>query len=673
MAIKPLEPGKLRLVTDPARLPFDSTAALQAPLAPAGQDRAMRALMFGAGMAQPGFNVFVTGPRRSGQRDAVRQALERLAAAMPAPPDIVYVHNFDAPQRPRMLRFASGEGAQFRAGLAEFVAELKTAKPGDVPALRSLIAPLAHRFNRHREAHAHIGCIYQDAVKQIGDVPVHRYVANVIVDSGAARGAPVVSLSRPSLANLVGRVDHVTVLMSVVADHRHIRPGALHAANGGFLLVDALDLVRQEAAWEALKRALRSRSIRIESLSELHDRVPAQPLHAEPVPLDVKVVLFGEAWTYHRLAQADPDFAALFKVQADFSNTAPRDDTNCADLLGTMAGIARAEGVKQLDRSGAARLIDEAARLSGDAERIDVRTDLLADLVREADHYAAVAGRSLIAGEDVARAVEAREDRTGRAKALERERVARRIVLIDTEGAAVGQVNALTIASAGGASFGMPVRLTAQAAPGDGRVIDIEREARLGGPVHAKGVQILSGYLNGAYAIGRPLSVAASIAFEQTYGPVDGDSASAAELIAILSAIAGVPVKQSIAITGSINQHGQMQPIGGANEKIEGYFDVCAARGLSGRQGVVIPKANGASLMLREDVVSAAGKGLFAVYAVETIDEAIGVLTGMTPGRKGRNGKFQRGSFNRRVQDRLIDFARPRVLKPVHLDPWWRI
>ncbi|HWD27211.1 MAG TPA: AAA family ATPase [Rhizomicrobium sp.] len=789
-----ISPARLRLTTDPARLPFESTAELAEPTGPVGQDRAMRALHFGAGMAQPGYNLFVTGPQGSGKRSSVRRSLERLAAAMPAPCDIAYVHNFEAPARPRVLRFAAGDGARFKADLAGFVAALKAAMPklfdddayrsrrasleqdfhavaeasfaalrreaeahglalvesdggfdfrpcrdglvmsdADFRALRkaerdrlaeltvvlraalektmarlenlrlavidkirvldrelgevevcALMAPLAQRYTTHREAHAQLCAVYHDALTQIealqaaanGEesepIPFHRYDVNLIVDHAGAKGAPVVTLNLPSLANLVGRVEHQTLLMAVVADFRGVRAGALHAANGGFLLIDALDILRQDAAWESMKRALKARRVKIESLSDLHDRGHGAGLSPDPVPLDVKIVLFGEAWVYHRLAQADIEFADLFKVQADFSATAARDDANCEALLATVASIARTEGLKQLDRSGAARLVDEASRQASDAEKISVRTGRLADLVREGDHYAALDGRALIASQDIARAVAAKEDRGGRLKALEHELIQRGILFIDTAGETVGQVNALTVMSAAGFAFGMPARITAQVAPGEGRIVDIERVAQFSGPSHVKGMQILSGYLQGMYATGRPLSIAASVAFEQSYGPIDGDSASAAELIAILSAIANVPVKQSFAITGSINQHGQIQPIGGANEKIEGFFDICARKGFTGTQGVILPKANLVTLMLREDVVEAVRAGIFRVHAIETVDDAIAILTGLPAGAKKR-GAFARGSFNARVQERLIDFARLRVLKPVHLDGWWRI
>ncbi len=800
MSVKPLDAEKLRLVTNPARLPFETTAELPEPTGPVGQDRAMRALHFGAGMAQPGYNIFVTGPVGSGKRNSVKRALQRLAAAMPAPPDLAYVHNFTAANRPCLLRFAAGDGARFKAAMAAFVADLKSAMPllfesedyrsrraaleeefhrtaegaferlrqlaerhglalvergeggfdfrptrdglvlsedeyrrlgkaereaaairirelrGELDRvmehlesvrqasvekargldremgearLRALIAPLAQRFSQHREAHEHLARVYKDALGQLdallaaargeGDertrrdaAALHRYDVNLIVDNQGREGAPVLTLGLPSLTNLVGKVEHVPMLMTVVTDYMLIKPGALHQANGGFLLIDALDLFRQDVSWESLKRALAARRVKIESLSDIMDRSQQVSIQPEAVTLDIKIVLFGEAWVYHRLCQADPGFADLFKVQADFCATAARDDENCAALTATMASIARSDGLKQMDRGGAARLLDEASRQAGDAEKISVRTGKLADLLREADHYAALAGRTLIGADDVARAVAAKEDRSGRLKALEHELVQRRILFIDTDGARAGQVNGLTVLSAAGFAFGMPARITAQVGPGDGRIVDIERAAKFSGPSHVKGLQILSGYLNGAYATGRPLSICAHVAFEQSYGPIDGDSASAAELVAILSAIAQVPLRQGIAITGSINQHGQMQPIGGANEKIEGFFDICAARGLKGHHGVIIPKTNLMSLMLRSDVVEAAARGLFAIYAVETVDEAIEVLTGLPAGTRRRGGGFSRRSFNAKVQDRLLDFARPRLLKPVHLDGWWR-
>jgi lon-related putative ATP-dependent protease len=797
--VKPLGADRLCLRTDPARLPFQTTGELTPVDGPVGQERAMRALGFGARIAQPGYNIFVTGPQGSGRRAAVKSALARLAANAPTPPDWCYVHNFAAPHKPLPLKLPTGQGAVFKQAMSGFVEQLKAAMPrlfesedyqrrrgaieaefrqtvdsaldrlrktaeaqglalverdeggfdflpqrdglvlsdedyrrlpkGDrerlnskvrdlrieldktlqqlgsvrekaidkVRALdrelgegvvRALLRPLADRFGADREASRHIEAVFQDVMVHIellqatahgegGDgerddeMSFHRYEVNLLVDNAALKGAPVVSLALPSLSNLVGKVEHVPVLVSFITDFMFIRAGTLHKANGGFLLIDALELLQQDVSWETLKRALREARIRIENLAEILDRSNAVSIQPEAIPLDLKIVLFGEAWLYYRMRELDPEFAELFKVQADFSTSADRNDANCGALMRLLASVARADKLKQLDRAGAARILDEAARMTGDAEKITVRTSRLADLMREADHFAGEAGRSLIGAADIASAVAAKEDRAGRLKALEQELVKRNILFIDTEGSKAGQVNGITVLSTPGFAFGMPARITAQVRPGNGRVTDIERLAEFSGPSHLKGVQILSGYLNGHYSVSRALSLSASVAFEQSYGPIDGDSASAGELLAILSAIAGVPLKQGIAITGSINQHGQIQPIGGVNEKVEGFFDVCAMRGLSKHNGVIVPKANVMNLMLRDDVVEAARNGRFAIYAVEHIDEAIEVLTGMKAGARRDGGGFPRGSFNRKVADRLTYFARPRILRPIRLDGWW--
>ncbi|MGB8365290.1 MAG: Lon protease family protein [Rhizomicrobium sp.] len=799
MTIKPLAVERLCLKTDPQRLPFDTTAGLADPDGPVGQDRAMRALALGAQIAQPGYNIFVTGPQGSGKRASVQRALERLAAGQPTPPDWCYVHNFAAPHRPLALRFPAGQGRAFKHALGGFVDTLKEVMPklfesdeyrrrrgaiedefrksvdseldrlrrqaetqglalverdeggfdfapqrdglplsedeyrqmpkadrdrlaerkrelkveldktmqslgalrehavqrlraldrelGEAE-IRRLMQPLAQAFQSNREASAHIETVFHDVMAHIealqavargqgGDdgerveVPFHRYQANVLIDNSGAKGAPVVTLALPSLSQLVGKVEHVPLLMTMITDFMFIRPGALHKANGGYLLIDALDLLQQDVSWETLKRALREAHIRIANLAEILDRSQAVTIQPEPIPLDIKVVLFGEPWLYYRLRELDPDFAEFFKVQADFATTAKRDNANCSQLLSVFASVARGDGLKHLERSGAARMIDEAARMAGDAEKVSVRTARLTDLLREADHFAGEARRSFITADDVSRAVAAREDRAGRLKALEHEFVERGIIFIDTDGAKAGQINALTVMSLADFSFGAPARLTAQVRPGDGRVTDIERLAEFSGPTHAKGVQILSGYLNGNYSLTRPLSLSASVAFEQSYGPIDGDSASAAELIAILSAIADVPLKQGIAITGSIDQRGRIQPIGGVNEKIEGFFDICAMRGLAKGHGVIIPKANIVNLMLRDDVLDAVGRGRFAVFAVETVDDAIEILTGMKAGARRSAGGFPGGTFNARVAKRLDHFARPRILRPIRLDGWW--
>ena len=419
----------------------------------------------------------------------------------------------------------------------------------------------------------------------------------------------------------------------------HVQPGALHRANGGFLLVEALELLQQEASWAALKRALREGRVRIESLSDIRERAQTMAIAPEPIALDVKVVLFGEPWVFARLRSLDPDFVELFKVQAEFSNTTERNDVHCLALLRGVAAMSRCDRTRHLDRTGAARLIDEASRMAGDAERISVRIGRIYDLVREANAYAADSNRLLIASWDIERALAAKEDRAGRMKALEQDLIKRRLIFIETDGAKTG---AGECAHCDGCRR-QQVRCAGadyrKCRPGVwSRGVLIERLAHYTGLSHKRGAQTLGGFLNMIYAPFVPLSLLASVAFEQCYGPIDGDSASAAELIAILSAIADVPVAQGIGITGSIDQHGAMQPVGSINLKIEGFFDVCAMRGLSPGHGVIIPKANVVNLMLREDVAEAARRATFAIHAVDTVGEAIEVLTGMVAGNHAARG-----------------------------------
>jgi len=554
--------------------------------------------------------------------------------------------------------------------------------------IRRLLSPLVRRHADHDGASRFLKSLAADVLKHLDalqdgargehpegkkgeGVPFHHYQVNLLVDNSDTPGAPVVTLRLPSLSQLVGKVEHVPLLMTMVTDFMFVKPGALHQANGGFLLVDALELLEQPVSWEALKRALKDRRIRIENLAEMLDRTAMVTIQPDPIPLDAKVILFGEPHVYYALRRLDPDFGDLFKVQADFETAAERTPEIGREMLQLLASVARADGVRHLDRSGAARMIDAAARIAGDAEKISVRTGPLADLLREADHFAGEAGRALIAAADVGQALAAKEDRAGRFKALEQELIARDIVFIDTDGARAGQVNAITVLAATGYAFGVPARITARVGPGTGNVVDIERASDFSGRSHTKGVHILTGYLNGTFSAEGALSLAASIAFEQSYGPIDGDSASAAELAAILSAIADVPLKQAIGITGSIDQHGQMQAIGGVNEKIEGFFDICAMRGLGRHHGVVIPKANLHNLMLRDDVVAAAEAGTFSIYAAETIGEALEVLTGMKAGAQRRDGSFPRGTFNRKVADTLHHFARPRILRPIRPRGGW--
>ena len=487
-----------------------------------------------------------------------------------------------------------------------------------------------------------------------------RYRVNLLVDNEALEHSPVVYEDDPSYDRLLGRIEHRAEMGALLTDFHMIRAGALHRANGGYLILDARKVLTRPMAWEVLKQTLRSREISIRPLGHALGLLSTVSLEPAAIPLDVKVVLVGERTLYYLLSALDPDFGRLFKVAADFDERIERSDETNVLYARLLATLARREHLRPLDRGGVARALQYSARQTGDSERLTTELESLADLLREADYWAKQAGRDQITAADVERTIEAGIKRLDRLRERIQEEIERGTIAINTEGAAAGQVNGLSVIGLGGFSFGRPSRITARIRLGKGEVIDIEREVRLGGPLHSKGVLILGGYLAAHYASDRPLSLSASLVFEQSYGGVDGDSASSAELYALLSAVAGVPIKQSLAVTGSVNQYGQVQAIGGVNEKIEGFFDLCAARGLSGEQGVLIPATNVKHLMLDKRVVEAAAEGRFRVYPVETIDQGIEILTGMPAGARGADGRFPEGSFNRLVEARLIELARKR-------------
>jgi lon-related putative ATP-dependent protease len=484
-----------------------------------------------------------------------------------------------------------------------------------------------------------------------------RYQVNVIIDHSESEGAPVVFEEHPTFNNLIGRVEHIAQMGALVTDFNLIKAGALHRANGGYLVVDARELLLQPYAWDGLKRVLRSQELRIESLGQALSLVSTVSLEPDPIPLDVKVILIGERLLYYLLYQYDPDFGELFKVEADFNQEMDRSPEGNQLYARLIATLARRNDLRPFDRRAVAQVITRSARMAGDAEKLSVHLLGVADLLREADYWAREAGHTVVRADDVKRAIEAQIHRSDRVRERVQERIQRGTILIDTDGERVGQVNGLSVLMLGNFSFGQPSRITARVRMGSGKVIDIEREVELGGPIHSKGVLILSSFLGSRYALEHPLSLSASLVFEQSYGGVEGDSASMAELCALLSALAEVPIKQSLAITGSVNQHGEAQPIGGVNEKIEGFFDVCRARGLTGEQGVIIPTSNQQHLMLRHDVVEAVKAGQFNIYAVETVDQAIELLTGLPAGRRGKTGDFTKGSVNQRVEARLIELA----------------
>jgi len=494
-----------------------------------------------------------------------------------------------------------------------------------------------------------------------GATPLGRYAVNLLVDNAETEGAPVVYESLPSHQNLVGALEHRVEFGNLVTDFKMIRAGALHRANGGYLIVDAERLLTQPLAWESMKRALFGGEIIIESAGQLLSLVSTQGLEPEPVKLQLKVVILGSRLLYYLLSQYDPDFAELFKVAADFEDYMDWTSGNTA-LYGRMiATLARRRQLPPFSAAAVARVVEQSARYADDSEKLSTRLRSIADLLTEASHFCQERQGTRVEADDVDRAELASRGRHDRLYRRVLEAIQRGTLLIDTDGHRVGQVNGLSVVQLGEASFGQPARISATVRVGEGDVLDIERESELGGAIHSKGVLILSSYLGGRYAREWPLSLTASLVFEQSYGGVEGDSASVAELCALLSAIGNIPIRQDLAITGSMNQHGEIQAIGGVNEKIEGFFDVCQNRGLTGSQGVLVPESNLKHLMLRQDVVQAIQRGEFAVYPVRDVDQAAALMTGLAIGEPDPEGAYPEDSLHGRIAAALEQFSEFRL------------
>jgi lon-related putative ATP-dependent protease len=487
-----------------------------------------------------------------------------------------------------------------------------------------------------------------------------RYQVNLLVDNADTEGAPVVVEDNPNHKNLVGEVEQIAQMGALVTDFSLIQPGALHKANGGYLVLEARKVLTQPYAWEGLKRALRNSDVHIESPGEALGLMRTVTLDPESIPLDVKIVLVGERLLYYLLDAFDPDMEDLFKVMADFEDEVDHTDEHQADYVDLLASMADEHDLRPLDRSAVERIVDRSVRLVGDTEKLSAHIEHIRDLVKEASHWADTEDDDVITDGHVQRAIDAQIRRADRMRERIQESIARDKLYIDTDGDAVGQINGLAVLQAGGFGFGKPNRITARVRLGSGKIVDIEREAEMGGDIHSKGVLILSGFLQGRYAQDYPLSLSASLVFEQSYGGIEGDSASSAELYALMSALADVPLKQNLAVTGSVNQHGVVQPIGGVNEKVEGFYDVCVQRGLTGDQGVLIPAANADNLMLRQDVVAAAEAGDFHIYPVETVDQGIEQLTGIEAGSLNEQGAYPDGTINAKIEARLRTFAQQR-------------
>jgi lon-related putative ATP-dependent protease len=490
----------------------------------------------------------------------------------------------------------------------------------------------------------------------VGD-PFLPYRVNVFVDNSDTQGAPIIVETNPTYHNLIGVVEKKPIAGGYFTDFTLIKSGSISRANGGYLVLYDRDVLSNAGVWEALQRVIKNREVRIEEPGTFFGFVPPQGLRPEPIPTDTKVIMIGDPYLYRTLASADPDFRETFKVKADFNFEIDRTQENITALACFISDYCNREGLRHFDTEAVARVIEQCARKVEDQHKLSTRFSDMVDLLIEANYWAEKEKAELVSGRHVERAV---VEKTFRLNLIEKhlqELIAEGTVLVDVAGAVVGQVNGLAVYQMGDFTFGKPSRITAKTFMGRGGIINIERESKLSGNTHDKGVLILGGYLGGKYAQESPLSLSSTVCFEQSYDGVDGDSASSTELYAILSSLSEIPIKQGIAVTGSVNQNGEVQAIGGVNQKIEGHFDVCRLKGLTGDQGVMIPHANLRNLMLRPDVVEAVKAGKFRVYAVGTIDEGIEVLTGIPAGARNGDGKYTPGSVNDRVEQKLRQFS----------------
>jgi len=780
-----LRPERLRRRVDPGRLRFASTAEVEPLIGTVGQQRALDAIDFGLAVSSRGFNLFVAGEPGSGRLTTVLDTLAARAAAMPAPADWVYVHNFASPDRPRAISLPAGSGARLAQAMGGLVEALEREIPrafeseeyerrrrelaGELAARRAVLEqeldayarehgfavqqtlagvvsvplvdgkPLSREeFERlpederqritrgsveleervagflhqlralqkeqaervqsldrdialfavgplfreledaYREQPAVLGFLAEVKEDVLAHVPELRngaepelplgllggrrhelaqYRVNVLVENAARGGAPVVVERNPTYYNLAGRVQYRAAFGAMVTDFREIKSGALHRANGGFLVLEALDVLRHPFAWDALKRALRGQEVRIENLGEELSALPSASLRPEPIPLDVKVVLLGSTQLFHLLYALDEDFRELFKVKAHFSPELEWTSDHERNYAAFVSRCVRDGDLLDFDRAAVGRVIEHGGRLRESQRKLSARLGEIADLVAEASFRARQAGRELVTAEDVTFAVRKREYRANLLEERIRELIADGTIAIETSGERVGQVNGLSVLELGDYSFGIPSRVSARVAVGRGKVASIEREIELSGPIHSKGVLILSGYLAATYGQERPLALAASLTFEQSYDEVEGDSASSTELYALLSALADLPLDQGIAVTGSVDQAGRVQAVGGVTRKVEGYFATCKAKGLTGSQGVVVPAANVRNLMLDDEVVEAVRAGRFHIWAVRTVDEGIALLTGRPAGRRATDGRYPPGSVHGLVAARLAEYA----------------
>ncbi|MBI2322028.1 MAG: AAA family ATPase, partial [Chloroflexi bacterium] len=606
-------------------------------------------LIAGRPMREEEFAALTPELRDSWQRRR-GQLEDEIAAAMKA------IRQRERDVREELDRLDHDVALYAVGGLLEDLTERYAGFPAVVEYLAALRDDMANQLDLFRPLPEGVPAMAAAQVWQ-REQALRRYQVNVVVDRGGVQGAPVVHEMHPTYQNLIGRIDKEAQFGLLVTDFTLVRAGALHQANGGYLVLEAQDVLRQPLAWDGLKRALRNRSVAIEEAADWLGMATVRTLRPETVPLDLKVVLVGEPYIYYLLHALDPDFRELFGVRADFDLRIPRTPESEAKYAEFVCRLCVEEQLRPFDRRALALIVEHGARLAEDQDKLSARFGSLADLIREANYWAGQAGATTVTAAHVQQGLEQQVYRSSMVEERIRELIARGTLHVDVEGAAVGQVNGLAVHTMADYSFGRPSRITAAVGVGREGVLDIEREAELGGKVHRKGVLILAGFLIDRFAQAQPLTLHARLAFEQSYEEVEGDSASSAELYALLSRLADAPIRQGLAVTGSVDQRGRIQAIGGVNEKIEGFFAVCKANGLTGEQGVLIPASNVSHLMLKQEVIDAVQAGRFHIYAVGTVDEGIELLTGLPAGARQPDGSYPEGSINGHIAARMREMA----------------
>jgi lon-related putative ATP-dependent protease len=770
----------------PDEIGCDTSQELTALETIVGQDRAIRAMQFGLGIKEKGFNIFVAGHPGTGRTTAVRKYLEEVACGKPIPTDWCYVNNFQDAYHPNAISLPAGRAVELEKGMDNLTKDIfqevrnvfeseeyakqkedtlnnyqqqkqdilekvnqnaisegfalqatpmgvitvptRNGKPMSEEdfmklsqkdkdtlvqkqqkiqnaleasirqtksldkdareavnkldrevaqyALRNWNEEMKEKFHDLPEVQAYIDAVLADLLEQVElfktdgqeetpalpfmqqpkGIPVKKYAVNILVDNSKLEGAPVIVETNPTHDNLFGRIEQEARFGALVTDFTLVRSGALHRANGGYLVLPVEDVIRNPFSWEDLIHALSNGKIEIQDTSEKFG-FSTKSLKPEPVPLDIKVILIGSPEVFQLLLTYEAHFHELFKVKAEFDTSMSRTPEHTREYAAFATTLCNTEKLIHLDSSAMARLVEHGSRLADDQQKLSTRFGEISDVVREASFYASLDSAELITADHIRKAIEERYYRSNLIQERLQEMISRGVIKIDITSKKAGQINGLSVLGLGDISFGQPSRITVALSLGREGVVNIEREAKLSGPIHTKGVLILAGFLAGRYAMDKPLSLSARLVFEQNYGGVDGDSASSTELYAIMSALSDLPVNQAIAVTGSVNQAGEVQAIGGANEKIEGYFEVCTALGLTGEQGVLIPQSNVDNLMLKESVVQAIKQGKFHIWPVQTIDEGIEILTGVKAGVRQDDGSFEPDSVNYRVDQRLREMA----------------